>query len=33
MIMRKSFVWIGAAVLMLLCVKAIVDNKKSKEAI
>lgn len=33
MIMRKAFVWIGATVIMLLCVKAIIDNKKSKEAI
>lgn len=33
MIMRKAFVWIGTVVLILLCVKAIVDNKKRKEAI
>ena len=34
MIMRKAFVWIGTVVLiLLLCVKAIVDNKKRKEAI
>lgn len=30
MAMRKAFVWIGAAVLILICVKAVVDNQKSK---
>ena len=33
MTMRKAFVWIGTVVLILLCVKAIADNQKRKEAI